>query len=83
MNLFILLFILIVGISIAGLIGLHVVWDRDHAIADATADAVNLRNALSEPTRQTFAAIDLALLERFVWFRNREGFPNLRDGGSR
>ncbi len=51
----------VVSICIVGLVGLNAVRDREITITDATADAVNLRNALIEQTRQTFAAIDIAL----------------------
>ncbi|MCG6112857.1 MAG: ATP-binding protein [Paracoccus sp.] len=49
------------SLSIAGLVGLNVVRDRQLTVADASADAINLRNALVEQTRQTFAAVDIAL----------------------
>jgi len=48
-------------IVIVGVIGFQVLTDRDRVIADAKSDAVNLRDALIEQTRQTFAAVGLAL----------------------
>lgn len=62
MNRLFLLLGFIISASVAGLVVLHGVWNRDHTVADATADATNLRDALIEQTRQTFSAIDLALL---------------------
>ncbi|WP_168217548.1 ATP-binding protein [Paracoccus liaowanqingii] len=52
---------IVASLSIAGLVGLNIVRDHQLTIADATADAVNLRNALVEQTRQTFATVDIAL----------------------
>jgi len=54
--------ILVLILSVSGLVGVHVVTDREETIRDATTDAVNLRESLIEHTRQTFATIDLALL---------------------
>ena len=47
---------------IAGVIIYEVANDRGRVIADATADAENLRDVLAEHTRQTFSALDTALL---------------------
>lgn len=40
---------------------LHILEDRKHVVADARSDVENLRDALSEQTRQTFAALEIAL----------------------
>ncbi|MGM0562112.1 MAG: ATP-binding protein [Pseudomonadota bacterium] len=48
-------------LAIAGIMTLHILADREHVIADARYDVENLRDALSEQTRQTFAALEIAL----------------------
>lgn len=48
--------------ALAGVVAFAVVSDRARVIAQAEREAVNLRDALAEHTRQTFAALDIALL---------------------
>jgi PAS domain S-box-containing protein len=47
--------------AVAGTIGYQALAERERIIADTELEVANLRDALSEQTRHTFAAVDLAL----------------------
>ena len=49
------------SVAIVLLIGIEITQDRTRVLDDARADARHIRDALVEHTRQTFAAIDVAL----------------------
>ncbi|WP_366555926.1 ATP-binding protein [Aquibaculum sediminis] len=52
---------LLAALALAAVVTFEILADRQQVISDAGTDAANLRDALTEHTRQTFSAVDIAL----------------------